>query len=419
MLFHTKNAGFVLACMLLLMLAAPFCRVARAYGDQGNIVLGMSAAFSGPSRELGIELYRGSRAYFDYINTQGGVGGRRIRILPLDDGYDPTSAIQNTIRLVNDPHVLCLFNYVGTPTVTRVLPLLKSMKQKRKFLFFPLSGAQPQREPPYSSFVFNLRASYYQEVQGLVDHLSLVGRRRIAVFYQNDAYGRSGWDGVRRALRLHRLEMVAEATYRRGAVYAESMKRQVGILKRGKPDAIISVGSYEACAAFIRDARDAGLDIPIANLSFSGSESLLNLLLQQGKDSEVDYTSGLINSQVVPSCLNVKLSAVELYRKLMRNDPAPPAGFGEGYEPPDCSAVSLEGFLNAVVMVHILELQQKRPEVPISELVEGIRDFDAGIDATVSFGPDRHQGLNRVYYTAVEDGRFVSLSDEGWGRWNR
>ena len=171
----------------------------------------MSAAFTGPSRGLGIELYRGSMAHLESVNRAGGINGRRIVIRAYDDRYDPTPAIRNTIRLVDDDDVLLLMNFVGTPTVTRVLPLLKSYQKRQVYLFFPFTGAQPHRQPPYVDSVFNLRASYREETQGLVDHLVRIGRTRVAVFYQADAYGRGGWEGVKDALARHGLTIVSEA----------------------------------------------------------------------------------------------------------------------------------------------------------------------------------------------------------------
>ena len=158
-------------------------------------VLGMSAAFSGPSRGLGSELYRGAKSYFDFVNENGGVAGRKIVLKLYDDGYQPDPCVRNTMKLMIEDNVFLLFGYVGTPTVTRVLPLLKKFQDEQVYLFFPFTGAQPQREPPYGDFAFNLRASYRQETAGLVANFLATGKRRIAVFYQADAYGRSGWAG--------------------------------------------------------------------------------------------------------------------------------------------------------------------------------------------------------------------------------
>jgi ABC-type branched-subunit amino acid transport system substrate-binding protein len=386
----------------------------------GDIVIGMSAAFTGPSRGLGIELYRGSQAYFEEVNHKGGIHGRKIVLKVYDDGYNPVPAIANTVRLIEQENVFLLFNYVGTPTVTRALPLLKTHSDRSMYLFCPFTGAEPHRQPPYNEFVFNLRASYSQETAGLVEKFLAIGRKRIAVFYQIDAYGRNGWYGVRQALAKHGLRIAGEATYKRGAPHSASMKAQVDILRAGEPDAVICVGAYAACAALIRDARDAGWDVPIANVSFVGSESLLALLQEDGKATGRDYTSNLINSQVVPSYHRLDLPAVRDYRATMdRQNPKPPAGVAEeDYKPLPYSFVSFEGYLNARLLVAVL--QKLGPELQRSRLkptVEAIDRLDLGIDVPASFGPHRHQGLDAVYFTVVEDGRFVRLSD--WTRWRK
>ena len=484
-MFQKLKSSFLVLSPIVLSLF--FSTLARAE----DIVLGMSAAFSGPSRALGIELYRGSIAYIDYINRNGGINGKTIAIQAYDDGYNPIPAIQNTIRLVEDDRVFALFNYVGTPTVTRILPLLPRYNKQQVYLFFPFTGAQPQRQFPYQQFVFNLRASYAEETAGLVDNFLKIGRKRIAVFYQADAYGRSGWEGVRQELAIADLKMVGEATYRRGTPYSQSLQEQVEILKAVNPDAIISIGAYAACAAFIRDARDAGLDVPIANISFVGSESLLNLLLETGRETGRDYTNNLINSQVVPSYEDTDLPAVLEYRELMAKSQIvlPEELRSEDYQTLEHSFVSFEGFLNAKLLVEILRRMNEKPErlavgdrgarvvelqqrlhdrgfyaekidgafgettaiavqafqssvgieadgqvgeatwmalfdgEPVSlpsrsqivSTVESIENLELGINAPVYFDANKHQGLSRVYYTTIEDRRFVPLRN--WERW--
>ena len=380
-----------------------------------EIVLGVSAAFSGPSRGLGAELYRGAKAYFNHVNDNGGIEGRKISVKLYDDGYQPDPCVQNTMRLMLEDKVFLLFGYVGTPTVTRVLPILKKFQNESIFLFFPFTGAQPQREPPYGDFAFNLRASYNQETAGLVDNLVGIGKRRIAVFYQIDAYGRSGWAGVRAALEKHGERLAGEATYSRGEKFTGSMRKQVEILQGVSPDAVICIGAYAACAAFARDAVDLGLNVPIANLSFVGSENLLKLLTE-GRDDSERYTRLLINSQVVPSYEDTSIPAVREYRELMaRYDPQVPQELvQEEYAPFAHSFGSLEGFLNAKLLAEILRRLGPSPDrAGLEEAVFSVRDFDLGISERVSFGPDRRQGLQSVYHTVVEDGRFVPLDD--WG----
>jgi branched-chain amino acid transport system substrate-binding protein len=394
-----------------LCLVLPAWLLAAPLHGQGEIVLGMSAAFSGASAQLGIELYRGSMAYFQHVNDAGGVNGVKIRVKAYDDAYDPNKAILNSIKLIEEDRVFLLFNYVGTPTVTRVLPVLTRFSAQQMLLFFPFTGAEPQRSPPYDRHAFNLRASYRDETAELVNYFIAGNRRRIGIFYQIDAYGRSGWDGVRAALHSYGTKIAAETTYRRGAPYTASMKTQVEILRAANVDAVIAIGAYAASAAFIRDAVDAGWDVPIANVSFVGSESMLQLLLKEGAAKKKDYTKHLVNSQVVPSYEDLSLPAVREYRDMLdRYRPAPPPGFGDAAVPPAYSFVGFEGFLNAKLLVHILSGMGSAPDaLQLRDRVERIQNYDIGIAAPVTFSRDRNQGLDAVYYTRVENGRFVPL----------
>ncbi|MGB9935491.1 MULTISPECIES: ABC transporter substrate-binding protein [Thermodesulfovibrio] len=411
---------FLVICLLLI--PSLFTSVQLLFAEQQNdsIVLGMSAAFKGPSRGLGIELYRGAMAYFEHINKNGGIYGKKIVIKAYDDGYNPSPTIKNTIKLVEEDKVFTLFNYVGTPTVTRILPILKSYSNRNIYLFFPFTGALPHRKPPYNEYVFNLRASYEQETGGLVENFIKIGRKKIGIFYQADAYGRSGWDGVRKTLAEYGSKIVAEATYKRGAKYSESFRKQVEILKNAGADAVISVGAYAACAGFIRDARDAGWDVPIANVSFTGSEFMINLLLEEEKKTGKKYTYNLINSQVVPSYEDMSLSAVRQYRTLMDNyNPMiPPEIMEKDYKPLKYSFVSFEGFLNAKVIVEVLKRLGKEPKREnIKKVVENIKNLDIGIDEKISFSSIKHQALDKVYYTTYKNNKFVPIKD--WSEWKK
>lgn len=387
---------------------------AREPGD--DLVIGMSAAFTGSSRALGIELYRGAMACFEDLNQKGGIAGRKIVVKAYDDGYDPPRAVENTINLIEKDKVLLLFGYVGTPTTTRVLPLLKRYQDEDIFLFFPFTGAEPMRRFPYDNYVYNLRASYGQETGELVNYFKRIGKKRIGVFYQIDAYGRSGWEGVKKGCSQCGATLVGEATYRRGDKFEDSKRAQVEILRKAKAEAVVCIGSYGPCAAFIRDARDTDWPVPIANVSFVGSENLLRLLLETGKakgKAEDFYTKDLINSQVVPSYNDKSLPAVKRYQELMdRIKPQPPPDYrDDSYAKMQYSFVSLEGFLDAELLVKIL----KKAATPIER--NGLRgaansgEFDIGIGQKLSFrrgGKEVHQALDKVYFTVVDNGRFVT-----------
>lgn len=403
-----KNVIYFLSIFLLFVFTIPFSESAE---KKEPILIGMSAAFSGPSKNLGDDLYHGIMTYFDHVNKNGGVNGRKIELKTYDDGYNPIPALENTLNLMKEDNVLLLFSYVGTPTVTRVLPLLKLNSSDHFYLFFPFTGAQPQREAPYKDFVFNLRPSYRQETSGLVENFIKIGKKKIAVFYQADAYGRSGWAGVRRALKKHGLNLAAEATYRRGSEYSESYKAQVDILKQVSPDAVISIGSYAACSGFIRDARNAGWNIPIANLSFVGSESLLELLLAESESKANDYTANLINSEVVPNYSDLSIPAVREYIQLSKkyNNAA---NLKSKSESNNLSFVGLEGFLNAKLIIEILSgMNDEIKRSKIKETAEHINNYDIGLLNKISFSSEKHQALNKVYYNTVIDGRWISIKN--------
>ncbi|NIU88433.1 MAG: ABC transporter substrate-binding protein [Nitrosopumilaceae archaeon] len=369
------------------------------------IVIGMSAAFSGQSKNLGSDLLSGIMTYLDYVNENGGVDGRKIVIKKYDDGYNPLPALRNTLKLMKEDNVLLLFSYVGTPTVTRVLPLLKLNSADNFYLYFPFTGAQPQREAPYSDFVFNLRPSYREETAGLVNNFIKIGKKNIAVFYQADAYGRSGWAGVRKELKKHGLNLIAEATYKRGSKYSDNYMAQVDILKDASTDAVIAVGSYAACAGFIRDARDAGFNVPIANLSFVGSESLLELLILENKPGK-DYTKNLINSEVVPNYRDTSISVVREYRKLSITDNT------KSDKESNLSFVGLEGFLNAKLLIHVLTSMDGRIErTRLKQVTESIRDYDIGLPDKISFGTGKHQALDTVYFNTVKGGKWININN--------
>src|SRR2546429_5698498 len=311
----------------------------------------MSAALKGTAGGLGTELYRGAQAYYDEVNLRGGVYGRAITVVALDDNYEPNPCIKNTIQLLEKDSVFFLSNYVGTPTLTRALPVIKRYADQQVVLVGNFTGAQPQREAPYVEHVFNIRASYRQEMAALVERFWALGARRFGVYYQIDAYGRSGTDGVERALAQRGARMVSEATYVRGAKFDEDMSPAVSVLRQAGCDVVLCTGAYQGCGAFVRAARDAGWTVPISNVSFVGSDAMLALLLKQGKATGRDYTRALVNSQVVPSYDDVSLPGVAEYRALMdKNSPAPPEALRDrAYTLQRYSFISLEGFINAKV----------------------------------------------------------------------
>ncbi|HXU91465.1 MAG TPA: ABC transporter substrate-binding protein [Methylomirabilota bacterium] len=379
-----------------------------------DIRVGMSAAFRGTAAGLGTEFYRGAQAYYNDVNGKGGVHGRGISVIALDDGYEPIPCVKNTIRLLEKEPVFLLSNYVGTPTLTRALPVIKRYAETQAVLVGNFTGAQPQREAPYAEHVFNIRASYRQEMMALVDRFWQLGARKFGVYYQIDAYGRSGTDGVARGLAQRGVRIVAEATYPRGAKFTDDMTPAVNALRRGGVDVVLCTGAYQGCGAFVRTARDAGWTVPISNLSFVGSEAMLALLVKHGKAVGRDYTRALVNSQVVPSYDDVSLPGVAEYRLLMdrHNPPLPESLRDPSYALQRYSFISLEGFVNAKVIVEALQRTGPQPtRVAFRQALESLRNFDLGIGSSLSFGPERHQGLDSVYFTRVDGERWIPIAD--------
>ena len=351
------------------------------------IVIGMSAAMTGPSSALGQQLHKGAQAYFKWINDQGGVYQQPLKLILYDDAYNPNIAVKNTVTLIEKDNVDLLFGYVGTPTVTRMLPLLKRYQHKHIYLYFPFTGAQPQREFPYNQFVFNYRASYREETAGLVDQFYAAGYRRFAIFYQSDAYGRSGWDGVRKQLQTYGLIPVQETSYYRGAHTDDDFSDQAMLIQTSTADVVISIASYQASAGLVRDLRAQNWDGPIANISFVGSKTLLQTL--QNIDGK-DLTQNLINSEVVPDYQSNTPAAIE-YR----------TRFSQYFPNTSFDSVSFEGFLNAKLLVTILKQSKGNFRK---------KDLPNYTYALTQFSPAEHQASHQIYYVTAQEGRFVPIN---------
>jgi branched-chain amino acid transport system substrate-binding protein len=359
-----------------------------------QIIVGVSNVQSGPSRSLGQNLLRGSTAYFDLVNARGGIYGRTISIVLKDDKYEPDPAVQNTNELIEKEKAFFLFDYVGTPTLTRVLPLLKYYEKEKIVNVSPFTGADPQRKPPYDKFVFNIRASYREETRALVRYLYGKGYRRIGFLGQADAYGKSGEIGVTDALAELNLKPVETVSYKRNQPFETDMSAQVRILRQAGTDAVIAVGVYGPCGAFIRDARMAGWNVPVANVSFVGAEVLLDKLQAASKTAGRDLTANLINSQVVPSPGDQRYRLVSDYRAHLTS---------ENY-----GFVTLEGWLNAVVVTEALARAGPSPSrEDFIRAMESLHGWDPGLGVNLEFSSTSHQGLHRVWLTRTENGHWV------------
>jgi len=344
--------------------AGAMLSVALASGNilaaSGDIVLGQSVPLSGPARDLGIEMRDGALVWFDAINAKGGIGGRNIRLETLDDGYEPERTKVNTEIFVKN-RVSALFGYVGTPTSLAAKPIFE---QANLPFVAPFTGAEALRAPVHPQ-IFNVRASYFEETEHLIEYFWNLNQRKVAVFHQNDAYGQAGLNGVLRALASRGAKVVATGTVERNSANVEAALKAI---LPAAPDVIVIVSTYGSAAAFIKQARAQGSPASFANISFVGPTSLANAL---GKEK-----SGVMVSQVVP------LKGVGVYSEFAKMLPA-----GAAVTP-----VALEGFIAAKVMSDAL----KRANGP-EGLLAALNNTNVDVGGfRVKFSSGNHAGSKYV-----------------------
>lgn len=348
---------FTRAAGALALVGAP---ALRAQGDR--ILLAQSAPFTGPSAQLGIQFHQGAKLYFDQVNAQGGVHRKALELVKLDDGYEPDRCADNTRKLIAE-EPLALFGYIGTPTSLAALPLATAAKMP---FFAPFTGAMALRQP-FNRHAFHLRASYNDETELIVKQLTSLGLSKIAVFYQNDAYGKAGLDGVELALKARNTAPVAQGTVERNSV---AVAPAVKAIVAARPDAIVQIGAYKACAAFVRQARAAGFGGTFFNVSFVGTQALADEL---GKDA-----AGVVVSQVMPSPYNAARPITREFLEAVKKG-------GADYQ---SNFSSMEGYLAAKVLVEGL----KRGKPTQDGLIAGLESMGSenfgGFQ--VSFSPNDH-----------------------------
>ena len=355
--------------------------VARAQSE-GRIVLGQSAAFSGLAAQLGIQFNQGAKLFFDQLNAAGGVGKRMVEIRTLDDGYEPDRCAENTRKLIADD-VFALFGYVGTPTSLAAVPLFNQAKVP---FFAPFTGAESLRQP-FNRLIFHVRASYYDETALIVRQLVNLGIKKIAVFHQNDAYGKAGLDGVNKALAEHKLPLAGAVTVERNSV---DVAAAVEKLVAAKPDAVVQIAAYGASAAFVRAARKAGFGGTFYNVSFVGTQALADEL---GKDG-----AGVVVSQVVPSPYQPSRQITREFLDAIKKA-------GDKVQP---NYSSMEGFLAARIFTEGLRQAAASGKISRDSFISGMEGLGSQVISgfPVSFGPNDHTASTFVEMSMLTgDGR--------------
>ncbi|MFZ3360365.1 MAG: ABC transporter substrate-binding protein [Xanthobacteraceae bacterium] len=351
-----------------------------------SILFGQVAAFTGPAQDLGQGMRQGILAAFDEANRGGGIGGRSLELKTRDDGYEPEKTVAATKQILDDDKVFAVIGAVGTPTSKASQPLATEAKVP---FIGPFTGAEFLRNP-FNRYVINVRASYFEETEAWIEHLTRdLGITRIAILYQDDSFGLAGLEGVQRALAKRKMSLVASGSFKRNTTAVKSALLDI---MKGNPEAVVTVGPYKPIAEFIKVAHQIKFNSVFVAISFVGSDSLAQELGNDG--------AGVIVSQVVPFPWDVSLPVVASYRRaLVADDANAKPGF-----------VSLEGYLTGRLTVEALKRIDGEPTR--EKLLDAIygAPFDLG-GLTLSYGPERNQGSDQVFFTVLQaDGSFKPVT---------
>ena len=368
----------------------PKTRAALPAKHEGSWRIGMSAAFTGPAEALGNGMRSGIEGCFQHVNQQGGVHGRRLELIALDDAYEPAKTAPNMRSLIDQHQVFSVIGNVGTPTAAVAVPIAN---EKAIPLFGAFTGAGLLRKSPPDRYVINYRASYAEEtaemVRGLVDEIG-IAPEEIGFFTQNDAYGDAGWQGAVAA--LQRIGFTTAGNQPHGRYTRNTVDVEDGLSRlldpRHKIRAVVMVGAYSPCAKFIKLAEEYGFHPIFLNVSFVGSEALNQAL---GADGE-----GVIVTQVVPLPEGQSAAAQE-FRAVIPESQR--------------SFVSFEGFLVARAFVRALQTcpPHTDPETFIKVLESG-SEFDLGLGVVHRLSATEHQFSHRVWPTIIRNGKFEALN---------
>ena len=351
-----------------------------------KIVFGQVAALEGPAQALGLGMREGILAAFEEANRAGGIARRRLELRSVDDGYEPGKTIEAIKKFLIEDKVFALVGSVGTPTSKAGQPIATEAKVP---FIGPFTGAEFLRNP-YNRYVVNIRSSYFQETETWIEHLTKdLGISKIAILYQDDAFGLAGLDGVKLAMAKRNMSLVASATFKRNTTAVKSALLEI---MKAEPQAVVTVGPYKPIAEFVKLARQVKMDAVFVAISFVGSDALAEELGNQG--------AGVIVSQVVPFPWDKSLPVVASYQTAITTlDAKAKPGF-----------VSLEGYLVGRLVVETLKRIPGEPSREAFLDAVAKAPFDLG-GVKLSYGPTKNQGTDQVFFTILQaDGSFKSVT---------
>jgi branched-chain amino acid transport system substrate-binding protein len=351
--------------------------------DNGPVRIAQSIALSGPLGELGQAMHQGAKACFAGINARGGVNGRPIELTVADDGYDVKRALGNVKGFIDDKSNFALFNCMGTPMIEAMLP---QVIESGMPFFAPFSGALSAR-PANARNVFNIRASYADEAEQLVQHLATIGIRRIAIVYQNNSFGKEVFDATQRSMIKHKLEATATVTVENNASDAGPAAEKIAT---SNPEAVLVGLAGKPTIDFVRAIRAQRKGLSLYALSIMGAAATLKAM---GEDA-----TGIAVSQVVPLPGNTVVPMVREFQQAWK-------AAGVALEP---SHLALEGYINARVFAEALRRAGKNPtRTAFIDSTWNLKRYDLG-GFEVSFSDSARNASRFVELTMVSrDGRFI------------
>lgn len=352
-----------------------------------DVVIGQVAPLSGVLADTGRDMVLGAKVYFDSVNEQGGINGRRIRHVVKDDGYKVADTVRLTREVIDADGAVALIGFAGTGNVAELLQQ-KVLDQAGIALVAPYTGGEVLREP-FNPNIFHIRAGYADEAEGIVEQLVMLNMKRIGVMYQDDAFGKAGLAGVEAALKRRKLDLVVTGAYEKNT---DNVDAAVKTIAAANPQAVVMISVNKSTAAFSKQIRAASTVAQLVNISVVNPKEIVRLIGRQD-------ARGIGIAQVMPSPFSGTLAIAKEYQKAMAK--YAPAGS-------ELSYTSFEEFIGAKVLVEGLRRAGPNPtREKVIHALETLRAWDAG-GFTLRFSPTSRIGSRFVEITVIgKDGRLL------------
>ena len=365
-----------------------------------EIRFGIVIPFSGGAKDNGKNIKLGTDVAFARVNDAGGVNGRLLKLIPADDGFEPTRTLEAMKTLWEKEQVFGYVGNHGTPTAAVALPFAL---ERRALFFGPLTGANVVRNDPPDRYVFNFRPSYSEETEAAVRYLLKIRKlqpRQIAVFAQNDSFGDAGFAGVAKAFRALGISdgTILRLNYARNTMELDDAINQLKVQKV-PIKAVVMVATTRQAAKFIERTRDLFPGLIYTNMSSVGASSLAEELMLLGPR----FTKDVVVTQTVPAVSGYSSAVIEYKDALAKYFP----GESPNY-------ISLEGFVSANVLIDAL--RRCGPQIDTERLVdilENTRNLDLGLGVPLGFGRGEHQASHKIWGTALDEtGKYQAIELE-------